>query len=223
LRALSARDGEVLWDGGHGQFSADAGTSMEGASQFQRYLEGVDLGVEQVNDYGGALLERGRALLVTPPAEAFSSAELSAIQSFRDGGGAVLLFGSAASAEATERLNAVAAALGSSLTLNTGGVTDAADETDVTTTAFGDAALFGAAADSEPAVPTATPTATDSPTQTEPPATDTSTGSTQTTGSTQSTGTETSAPGLGVLAGVAGAVGGGLAALAGDDAADDEE
>jgi hypothetical protein len=138
-----------LWDGGHGQFSADAGTSMEGASQFQRYLEGVDVGVEQVNDYGGALLERGQALLVTPPAESFDSEELSAIQSFRDGGGAVLLFGSAASAEATERLNAVAAALGSSLTLDTDGVTDpetdAADEADVTTTTFGDAALFDGA------------------------------------------------------------------------------
>ena len=247
LRALSARDGDVLWDGGHGQFSADAGTSMEGASQFQRYLEGVDIGVEQVNDYGGALLERGQALLVTPPAESFGSEELSAIQSFRDGGGAVLLFGSAASADATERLNAVAAALGSSLTLDTDGVTDpetaAADEADVTTTTFGDAALFDAAADSEPAVPTATPTATPADTPTESPtpmatdsptatATESSTGTepsataTQTarsTQTTQTTGTATSAPGLGVLAGIAGAVGGGLAALAGDDAADDEE
>jgi len=218
LRALSAREGDVLWDGGHGQFSADAGTSMEGASQFQRYLEGVDVGVEQVNDYGGALLERGQALLVTPPAESFGPEELSAIESFRDGGGAVLLFGSAASADATERLNAVAAALGSSLTLDTDGVTDpetaAADEADVTTTTFGDAALFDPAVDSEPAVPTATPTATpedtptDSPTPTateSPTATPTpaeSTGATPTptvtespTG-TSSTGTATSAPGL---------------------------
>jgi len=238
LRALSTREGAVLWDGGHGQFSADAGTSMEGASQFQRYLEGVGLGVEQINDYRGGLLERGQALLVTPPAEAFGSDELSAIQSFRDAGGAVLLFGSAASADATERLDAVAAALGSSLTLDTDGVTDpetgAADEADVTTTAFGDQSLFDAAADADPAVPTATPTATpadtptDSPTPTEGStvtntATDTPTPVGTTPAGTETTGTATSAPGLGVLAGIAGAVGGGLATLAGDDATDDEE
>ena len=218
LTALSDRDGDVLWDGGHGQFSADAGTALEGASAFQRYLEGVDVGLEQVNGYEAGLLERGRALLVTPPATEFTSAELSAIRSFRDAGGAVVLFGSAGATDATERLNAVAAALGSDLTLGTTGVTDpetaAADEADPTTTAFGDGDLFGPHADTEPSLATATPTPTA--TQTATPA---STAPAETT-ATQTT-TETTAPGMGAVSAAVAAVGSGLAALAGRRHGDD--
>ena len=219
LTALSDLEGDVLWDGGHGQFSADAGTALEGASAFQRYLEGVDLGVEQVNDYDTGLLVRGQALLVTPPARKFGSAELSAIRSFRDAGGAVVLFGSAASTDATERLNAVAAALGSDLTLGTTGVTDpetaATDEADPTTTAFGDGNLFGAHADTEPSLATATPTPTTTPTPTG--TTESATPAETTTRAT----TETTAPGLGVVSTAVAAVGGGLAALAGRRRGDD--
>ncbi|MDH5021828.1 lamin tail domain-containing protein [Halobacterium rubrum] len=139
---LGAASGDVLIDGGHGQFSADYGLSSEDAAYYQRYLEGVGLGFEQVNTLTTDNLSRGRTLIVTSPPEAFSSSELDALSSFRDNGGSIILVGSSeASADAVANLNEVANALGSDLRVNADAVTDSSnnvnsDETVPTTTQF---------------------------------------------------------------------------------------
>ena len=210
LDALADRDGDVLWDGGHGQFDTSGGVSVEAASRYQRYLEGVDLGLEQINDYG-ELLSRGRALVVTPPASGFSSEEAAAVRSFRDEGGAVVVAGtSGVSNDRIEALNALLAELGSNLTLDTEQVTSSdGPEGVVTTTAFDDDfGLFGAFESDTASLidtQTATPTATREPTTTPE--------QTPTTTAGPSEATTGSSPGFGTLTGVAGAIGGGVLAL----------
>jgi endonuclease YncB( thermonuclease family) len=116
-----ATGGDVLVDGGHGQFNADAALSSEDAAYYQRYLEGQDLGFEQRNDLATADLGSGRALVVTTPVSGFTTAEVDAVQTFAANGGAVLLLG-AANGDATA-LNDLAAALGTDLRLGSA-VTD---------------------------------------------------------------------------------------------------
>jgi endonuclease YncB( thermonuclease family) len=142
LDYLADTTGQVLIDGGHGQFSADYALSSEDAAYYQRYLEGVDLGFEQVNTLSQDNLARGRTLVVTSPPEALTTAETENIAAFRDDGGSVILVGSsAAAAGARSNLNDLAGALGSDLRVNDDAVTDATnnvngDETVPTTTAF---------------------------------------------------------------------------------------
>ncbi|PSQ19156.1 ABC transporter [Halobacteriales archaeon QS_8_69_26] len=113
---LSDRDGDVLVDGGHGQFGAGYTLSSEDAAYYQRHLEGRGINLEQVNDPTPEKLDRGRAYLVTTPVSEFTDAELDAVRSFRDSGGAVVLLGSAAAPEsATTNLQSVAAGLGTDL------------------------------------------------------------------------------------------------------------
>lgn len=217
LDALSDREGDVLWDGGHGQFGSDVGVSVEGAAFYQRYLEGVDLGLEQVNDYGGQLLSDGRALLVTPPTQDFTDEQISAIESFRDGGGAVILFGTAENGDATSRLNGLAASLGSDLTFESTGITDAesnlgGNEALVATDQFDDQfGLFPAFSAGEASLPdtaTATPSPTASPT-----AEPTATATESTTATETAAETAASSPGFGALTGAASVLGGGLYAV----------
>ena len=140
--SLSGREGDVLIDGGHGQFSADFGLSNEDAAYYQRFLEGAGLNFEQVNEPTAEKLSRGRALLVTSHTEAFSDAEVDALQSFRDDGGAIVLLGDAnASDTARQNLNDLASALGTDLRLTGDAVTDDSNNVDgdaglVTTTNF---------------------------------------------------------------------------------------
>lgn len=125
LDRLSDREGEVLTDGGHGQFGADRSLGTEDAAYYLRYLEGVDLGFEQVNDLTGDLLDRGRALLISaPPPEPLSAAELDAVRSFVADGGGVVLLGGDVPAEHRANLNAVAEALTTDLRLDSGRVLD---------------------------------------------------------------------------------------------------
>jgi hypothetical protein len=225
LDALSDREGDVLWDGGHGQFGSDVGISVEGAAFYQRYLEGVDLGLEQVNDYRGPLLSDGRALLVMPPTQDFTDEQVSAIQSFRDGGGAVILFGTAENGDATSRLNGLAAALGSDLTFEPTGITDGesnlgGNEALVATDRFDrQFGLFGSFAADEASLPdteTATPSPTASPT-----ATPTDTAAEATTATEATAETTASSPGFGALTGAVSVIGGGLYALRNTLADDD--
>ncbi|MEZ3142694.1 lamin tail domain-containing protein [Halobaculum sp. MBLA0143] len=151
LDSLSETSGKVLIDGGHGQFEADYGLSAEDTAYFQRYLEGVGIAYDQVNTISDTNLSRARALLVTPSEEGWTDGELSTLQSFRDGGGAVVLLGhSGATTAARDNLNYVAYDLGTDLRLNGGSVTDGSnnvngDETIPTTTVFdGDFPLFSA-------------------------------------------------------------------------------
>nr|WP_264475579.1 DUF4350 domain-containing protein [Halorubellus salinus] len=136
-------EGRVLVEGGHGQFNASAGLSAEDVAYFQRYLEGFDVDLAGVNDVTSDALDDARAILVSTPLADFTDAELEALYAFAaDGGAVVLASGSNASAEARDRLNAVANAFGSPLRLSDTAVTDAAnnlagDETLPTTTNFG--------------------------------------------------------------------------------------
>ncbi|WP_440990241.1 thermonuclease family protein [Haloarchaeobius baliensis] len=140
--SLSGREGDVLVDGGHGQFGADFGLSNEDAAYYQRFLEGAGLNFEQVNEPTAEKLSRGRALLVTSHTEAFSEAEVDALRSFRDDGGAIVLLGDAnASDAARENLNALASGLGTDLRLTDDAVTDGSNNVNgdaglVTTTNF---------------------------------------------------------------------------------------
>ena len=126
---LSDREsGPALIDGGHGQFGVNYGLSAEDAAYYLRYLEGVDIGFEGVNDiadgFGADLLAEARALVITTPVEAFTADELDAVQEFVADGGGVVLVGAAAPADARRNLDAIADALCSDLRLNTGQVVD---------------------------------------------------------------------------------------------------
>ncbi|WP_135365228.1 thermonuclease family protein [Halosimplex halophilum] len=151
LDRLADREGAVLVDGGHGGFGVDYALSAEDAAYYRRYLEGQGLAFLQRNRLGSEFLDRGRALVVTPPVGPFGPAELDRVRAFRDDGGSVVLLGSAAApAYARANLNGVAAALGSDLRLNADAVRDAehsldGDERLVTTRRFERSLpLFGA-------------------------------------------------------------------------------
>ena len=138
LDRLGDREGDVIIDGGHGQFSAERSVGAEDAADYLRYLEGVDLGFEQVNDLTGDLLEYGRAVLISAPAEPFSDAELDRLREFVAGGGGVVLLGGDVPSEHRENLDAVADALATDLRLGSGRVVDErsnlADDPNVPTT-----------------------------------------------------------------------------------------
>ncbi|GAA0648937.1 thermonuclease family protein [Salarchaeum japonicum] len=200
--ALAERDGYLAIDGGHGQFSAGYAVSAESAQTYQRYLEGVDRGIEGVNDYTSGVLDGASALLVTAPATGLADGELDALQSFQADGGAVLFLGNAtAPGNATARQNSLATALDTDLAFTTGTITDPdhnIDGTDAapTTTVFpGDDSLFA------PYDGTAT--------------LDQSTTTRSTTRSTTDPATSTSGstPGFGALTAAAGVLGGAAYAL----------
>ncbi|MFC6952496.1 DUF4350 domain-containing protein [Halorubellus litoreus] len=126
--ALADRDGDVLVDGAHGQYAAAHAPAAEQAAYYQRYLEGQGLNLEQRNEVTAETLGDARALVVATPASSFSPAELDALASFRDAGGAVVLLGSGAvERDRLEYLNDVAGGLGSDLRFNADAVTDAAN------------------------------------------------------------------------------------------------
>jgi endonuclease YncB( thermonuclease family) len=149
--AAPDRDGDVLIDGGHGQFGVDYALSAEDVAYYRRYLEGLGIGLDQRNRLSDAYLAGGRALLVTTPVGPFGAGECERIRAFRDDGGAVILLGDAtAPAFARQSLNDLAAALGSDLRLNADRVRDPTSNLDgdpalPTTTAFDeDVPLFEA-------------------------------------------------------------------------------
>ncbi len=125
LDSLSARDGAVLIEGGHGQFGADWALSSEDAAYYQRHLEGEGVEFHQVNAVDETDLSVGRAIIVTTPASEFTAAERDALRSFRDSGGSVLLMGSAnAPDRARRRLDDLAETLDSDLRFGRGTVRD---------------------------------------------------------------------------------------------------
>lgn len=139
------REGMVLVDGGHHQFNGTHACSAEDTVYYQRYLEGqcIELaGVNDVDSSSGPQLADARAVVVTGPNEAFTSAEANALSSFTSNGGAVVLVGSAGSTSTRRsNLDALAADLGSDLRLNADSVTDDTshvndDSSLVTTTEF---------------------------------------------------------------------------------------
>jgi endonuclease YncB( thermonuclease family) len=125
IESLTDQDGPVFVDGGHGQFGADYALSSEDMAYYQRHLEGRGVNLEQLNDLTLDRLSMAQALIITTPATALTQDELDAVAQFRDGGGAVVLMGSAAAPDdAIDNLNGVAAALGTDLRVNTDQVVD---------------------------------------------------------------------------------------------------
>ena len=153
----SAIDGQVLIDVGHGQFGASYALSCEDTAYYQRYLEGQGIDHEGINTITASNLARGRALLVTTPAEAFTTAEIDAINSFVNDGGSVILLGSGQiSAEVRANLNDVAAGIGTDLRINADQVLDGTNNVNsdsgvVATTSFDTSfPLFSAYSGTEP-------------------------------------------------------------------------
>jgi endonuclease YncB( thermonuclease family) len=125
------RGGDVLIDGGHGQFNPDYALSSEDAAYYQRFLEGFDVGFEQVNSLTDDRFERASAIVLTAPAVDYDAGELAALRSFTADGGVVALLGDArAPAAARDRLDGVAARLGSDLRLSGRAVTDGTNNLD---------------------------------------------------------------------------------------------
>ncbi|UIO99139.1 thermonuclease family protein [Halobaculum sp. CBA1158] len=120
---LTARSGEVLIDGGHGQFAADESASAEDAAYFKRYLEGLDTGFTQYNDLASmGKLARERAIVVSAPTEEYTDEELATLRRFAGGGGAVVVL--AGRAADRGRVNDLLDALGTGLRLGEGVVDD---------------------------------------------------------------------------------------------------
>ncbi|WP_363466775.1 DUF4350 domain-containing protein [Halogeometricum borinquense] len=121
---LSDKNGNVLIDGGHGQFGAGYALSAEDAAYYQRYLEGVGLNLEQVNTAYSERLDDARAIIVTTPVSEFTDDEVAALSDFAANDGAVVLLGSAAApGSTTANLERLASELGTDLRLGSA-VTD---------------------------------------------------------------------------------------------------
>ncbi|WP_243700433.1 DUF4350 domain-containing protein [Halorussus pelagicus] len=122
---LADASGDILIDGGHGQFNASYGLSAEDAAYYMRYLEGQDIGFEGVNEFTSATLEGARAVVVTTPPESFAQSEIDALNAFVSNGGAVVLMGSGVTTpEARANVNDLASGLGSDLRVNADQVVD---------------------------------------------------------------------------------------------------
>jgi endonuclease YncB( thermonuclease family) len=116
LTRVGSGNGDVLIDGGHGQFGVEYGLSAEDTAYYGRYLEGVGLRLTQRNDLGAARLSDYRAVLITTGPESFTAAEIAALRNYTDRGGTVVLLGgSTVPRTPRENLNGLAAALGSDL------------------------------------------------------------------------------------------------------------
>ncbi|WP_135824262.1 DUF4350 domain-containing protein [Halorussus ruber] len=122
---LADASGDVLIDGGHGQFGASYGLSAEDAAYYMRYLEGQDIAFEGINEFSSANLDGARAVVVTTPPESFTSAEIDTLNAFVSNGGAVVLMGSGkTTADARANINDLANGLGTDLRVNADQVVD---------------------------------------------------------------------------------------------------
>ncbi|MFB6244060.1 MAG: thermonuclease family protein [Halobaculum sp.] len=124
--------GEVLIDGGHGQFGHDYSLSAEDAAYYLRYLEGQGgIQFRGVNDVTDSSLSGARALIVTPPTCAYAQSELDAVSTFVSNGGSLVLLGSAKTEDVFDEprrlLDDVAAGVGSDLRLNDDQVVDSSN------------------------------------------------------------------------------------------------
>ncbi|WP_328517183.1 DUF4350 domain-containing protein [Haladaptatus caseinilyticus] len=125
---LTDTTGDVLIDGGHGQFDASYALSNDDAAYYQRFLEGVGISFEQSNSLDTFDLSRWRAVVVTTPVSAFTQAEIDALTAFIADGGAVVLVGAGtAPSSARANLNDLASGLGSDLRINDDQVTDSSN------------------------------------------------------------------------------------------------
>ncbi|WP_158058706.1 thermonuclease family protein [Halorussus halophilus] len=130
IDSLSSKSGQILIEGGHGQFNESYSLSNEDAVNYQRYLEGQDIAFEQVNSLDGSgqnALSTGRAVIVTSPRSCYTTSEVDALNNFVSNGGAVVLMGAGwgkIAPDTRSNLNDLASALGSDLRLNADRVLD---------------------------------------------------------------------------------------------------
>ena len=138
LLTLSDRDGDVYIDGGHSQFGGGIDRfggnytlSAEDSRYLDRFLEGVNVGYNGINDIPENLLDGmdglapSRALIITTPRTPFTDEEVAAVEQFIDAGGSVVLMGSAeAPDQETAYLNDLAARLGTDLRIDGAPVLD---------------------------------------------------------------------------------------------------
>lgn len=121
---LSEVDGDVFFEGGHRQFSTEGSMTVEDAAWYRRHLEGTGRRLRQVNSLTETLSGvTAASLVISPPATGYTDAEVKAVSDFLEGGGSVILLGSAAS-DNHDSLNAVAEALGTDVRVTDTRVTD---------------------------------------------------------------------------------------------------
>ena len=125
---LSTTTGDVIIEGGHGQFDIPGSVPLERVQFYLRFVEGLGGRLRQINDVVETLpaeAETPRAVFLTAPDRPYTDDELDALVDYRDAGGAVVLVGSAvAPASARANLNDIADALGTDLRLNGDQVVD---------------------------------------------------------------------------------------------------
>ncbi|QDX40346.1 thermonuclease family protein [Salarchaeum sp. JOR-1] len=105
--------GTVLWDEGHGQYY-----TLSKFSRFEEYAENNGYTVNATTSLAADLPDADAAVITSP--NAFSDAELDALRSFRDSGGAVFLHHQAdyGGYDKTNALNDIASALGLAFRFN---------------------------------------------------------------------------------------------------------
>jgi endonuclease YncB( thermonuclease family) len=135
IDSLSSKTGQVLVDGGHGQFNEPNSLSSEDTVNYQRYLEGQNIQLEQVNSLDGSgdnSLSTARAIIITGPRSCYTTSEIDALTTFISNGGAVILIGAGygkLAPDTRDNLDDLAAALGSDLRLNDDRVLDDSNNT----------------------------------------------------------------------------------------------
>jgi endonuclease YncB( thermonuclease family) len=121
--------GTVLWDDGHGQFyqldSDGNGGSGPGFAQFEAYAERNGYSLESTTDVAADLGDAD-ALVVTPPSDAFTADEESALADFVANGGTVFLVSQSdfRDFDQTANSNALASALDADFRFNDDQVVD---------------------------------------------------------------------------------------------------
>ncbi|USZ67093.1 thermonuclease family protein [Halorussus salilacus] len=130
IDSLSEKSGQILIEGGHGQFGEGYALSNEDAVNYQRYLEGQGIAFEQINDLttsGDNALSTARAVIVTAPRSCYTAEEVDALTDYIDNGGSVVLMGAGwgkLAPDTRRNFNDLAAAIGTDLRLNEDRVLD---------------------------------------------------------------------------------------------------
>jgi endonuclease YncB( thermonuclease family) len=128
--SLSDKSGQILVEGGHGQFNEKHSLSNDDAVAYQRYPEGQGIEFEQVNELDGTgdnALSTARAVIITSPRSCFSTGEVDALTDYISNGGAVVLMGAGVGKVAPDtraNVNDLAGAIGTDLRLNEDRVLD---------------------------------------------------------------------------------------------------
>lgn len=124
LDYLSEKGGNVFFEGGHRQFSTEGSMTLEDAAWYRRHVEGTGKMVRQINDLTENMGEVNAAsLIISPPANEYTTEELESVSEFVESGGSVVLLGSSVS-DNHDNLNRIAEHLGTDIRITDSQVTD---------------------------------------------------------------------------------------------------